>query len=135
MPRGYEYRRVIDQASTPAVAAHIQAQIIPAGHVYRLSCDTRFFMSFELALPLPFIFENTTTSPIFPARPVLPARCKKSTMFLGSSMMNTVRTSGPKSSPRERREVVIRTWGASEGANLGNACGEWEGTAKPVGVV
>jgi len=54
-----------------------------------------------------------TTLPCCPARPVLPARCKKSIVFRGSSTMKTCLMSEEKSSPRERIEVVTITCGTS----------------------
>ena len=90
--------------------------ISSATQLYLLSAPTRFLTSLPRSAPLPFIFPNTTTFPHAPARPVRPARCKKSTVLRGSSTMNTCFIEGEKSSPRERRDVVMRTCGVFEGS-------------------
>jgi len=76
-----------------------------------LNATTFFLISFPLSLPLPDNFPNTITFPLCPALPDLPARCRKSIIFLGSSTINTCFTSGEKSNPLESKDVVTITNG------------------------
>lgn len=80
-------------------------------HSYAFKILIFFLTSFANPEPRPTILLKTTTFPFCPARPVRPARCRKSIMFRGSSTMKTCLMSGEKSSPLESKEVVISTWG------------------------